>query len=206
MRKIAKVVAGIIAVLLSVWTGAKAVLDLIGRVLSAQDFVEPDGLVAKGLIWLFSTPWWVPGALGGGIVLVLAIVLLRTEAKHPTPQVDERGYIIKPDEVKHLVDAMERLFADEHELALTGRFNFGPEVNNRVAPFQHRERFKEVIRALEAPCRELGFHETALEIAMAESDLNDVVDVSQAYNIFHRISLILKSEIIKKVNFVSMKL
>jgi hypothetical protein len=103
MRSIAKIIAGAIALLLSFWAGAKAVLDLIGRALVAQDFADPNGLAAKGLIWLFATPWWVPGALASLIVIVLAILLVRLERHRyfVAPAVAAKPSAFPPERVEY---------------------------------------------------------------------------------------------------------
>jgi hypothetical protein len=53
----------------------KTMLDLIGRALSAEDFANPQGVLARGLLWLFSTPWWMPAAIIGVLTLLLVAYL-----------------------------------------------------------------------------------------------------------------------------------
>jgi hypothetical protein len=61
MIRIIAAVAGIIFTAISSFlTGARLVLDTLGRGLAAEDFGDPHGLIARGLAWLFTTPWWVP--------------------------------------------------------------------------------------------------------------------------------------------------
>jgi hypothetical protein len=74
IRRIAAVAGVLVSSLLGFWAGAKAVLDLIGRALAAEDFSKPDGLVARGALWLFNTPWWVPAILA--VAAVLGVLLL----------------------------------------------------------------------------------------------------------------------------------
>lgn len=77
--------------LLSVWAGLKLVIDSLGRVLVYQDFSKPDSLVAHGLVWLFKTPWWVPGVIAALLAAGLLIYLFhdggddKTEIRTPQP-------------------------------------------------------------------------------------------------------------------------
>lgn len=78
---------------LGAWSGGKAMLDWIGRIGAAQDASNPDGLTAKALLWLFGTPWWVPGL----IAVVFGFILLRYLAN---------SQVSKPDEHRsHLSDS-----------------------------------------------------------------------------------------------------
>src|SRR6516164_2482158 len=74
IRRIAAATGILLSTLLSFWAGGKAMLDLIGRALTVEDFAKPDGLVARGALWLFGTPWWVPGVLA--TLAVLGVFLL----------------------------------------------------------------------------------------------------------------------------------
>jgi hypothetical protein len=74
IRRIAAGIGIVVSTLLSFWAGAKGMLDLIGRALAAEDFSKPDGVVARGALWLFSTPWWAPALLAR--MAVLGVFLL----------------------------------------------------------------------------------------------------------------------------------
>src|SRR4051794_31199118 len=58
--------------LAGLWTGAKLMLDWLGRIEVATGLSKPEGLVARGLTWLFQTPAWVPGV----IAVVLTTILI----------------------------------------------------------------------------------------------------------------------------------
>jgi hypothetical protein len=75
MRRVAAGIGVLISVLLSFWAGAKAVLDLVGRALAVEDFSKPDGLVARGVLWVFDTPWWVPAVLATAAVLAVLLLI-----------------------------------------------------------------------------------------------------------------------------------
>src|SRR3984893_15621974 len=76
-RRVAAGIGVLITVLLSFWAGAKGVLDLVGRALAVEDFSKPDGLAARGALWLFDTPWWVPAVLAtAAVVAVLLLIYL----------------------------------------------------------------------------------------------------------------------------------
>jgi hypothetical protein len=75
IRRVAAGIGVLISVLLSFWAGAKGVLDLVGRALAVEDFSKPDGLVARGALWLFDTPWWVPAVLATTAVLAMLLLI-----------------------------------------------------------------------------------------------------------------------------------
>ena len=56
--------------------------------MTIQDFADPNGLVAKGLLSLFATPAWMPAAIAGVFSIFLVILLLlkeRTQSNAPAP-------------------------------------------------------------------------------------------------------------------------
>ena len=78
MKRFRLGLAYLFSAILGAWSGAKAMLDWIGRVGAFQDAGDPKGLTAKALIWLFSTPWWVPGLIA--ILFGLALLHLMRHA------------------------------------------------------------------------------------------------------------------------------
>ena len=86
--RIAGTVTVVFATLSAGWSGARLMLDLVGHALTVEDFVNPQGIVARGLVWLFSTPWWVPGLIAGalgGAMIALLNVLVVTLARESFP-------------------------------------------------------------------------------------------------------------------------
>ncbi len=74
-RKIALGIGWVLNALLWFWAGAKTTLDMISRGLAAEDFTDPHGLIARGLLWLFASPWWGPAAIAGILTLSLIAYL-----------------------------------------------------------------------------------------------------------------------------------
>ena len=86
--RIAGTVTVVFATLSAGWSGARLMLALVGHALTVEDFVNPQGIVARGLVWLFSTPWWVPGLIAGalgGAMIALLNVLVVTLARESFP-------------------------------------------------------------------------------------------------------------------------
>ena len=71
IAKVRVVLGAIGAALLFLWTGAKLLMDLIGRSTVYEDAQNALSLSEKGLNWLFQTPAWVPAFLALALTLVL---------------------------------------------------------------------------------------------------------------------------------------
>jgi hypothetical protein len=67
-RLIAIISTSILPTVLGGWAVLKFVLDNYGRADAFRGFAASDGMVAKGLGWLFSTPWWVPATLAFALI------------------------------------------------------------------------------------------------------------------------------------------
>jgi hypothetical protein len=71
--------------LFGTWALVKFVLDQIGRADVMMNIPSDQGLVAVGLRWLFSTPWWVPSLIPVGILAVWAWAALWLTRAAPPP-------------------------------------------------------------------------------------------------------------------------
>ena len=101
------------------------------------------------------------------------------------------------------MSTVERLCADEHEIALRGRFRFGPEDGaNRIARLPDRDRFRQTLLALRVACHELGLSVTTDLVDGAVRTLNDDVDVTEAHRAFNKVSEGLKVELGWKMRLV----
>jgi hypothetical protein len=83
-QRIVAVVAAIFGFFLSIWTGARAMLDWVGRGDTLSGLAGNSSLLSRALGWLFATPWWVPGLLATLMTLALIYLLLRP-SRDPAP-------------------------------------------------------------------------------------------------------------------------
>jgi hypothetical protein len=80
------------------WTGVKLLPDLFGWTTLPEDARTSLTLVERGVLWLLSTPWWVPGLLATS----LAVALIWMMRSKPDRVREVIHYISEPD-IPHIV-------------------------------------------------------------------------------------------------------
>jgi hypothetical protein len=72
LRQWWKWIAAVATAILWIWTAGDRVLDAYGHAGALAELLKPDNIIIQGLLWLFSTPSWVPA----GCAVVLTSVLV----------------------------------------------------------------------------------------------------------------------------------
>jgi hypothetical protein len=147
----------------------------------------------QGASGTVTTPWWAMALLGMGVALLITGWVLRASRLATV-----RG---RPFPVGFLGE-IERLCADEHEIALRTQIPFPEHADLGSARLERRDNFRDVIRALEAPCQELGLTATLRVIRSAIDGLQQEQTAAAGYHAFNRVSQSLKGELEEKWHLV----
>jgi hypothetical protein len=87
MRKILTIIsAPVLTTVLGVWAVLKLILDNFGRADVLQGAATKDGIVGKGVDWLFSTPWWAPGIVAALTFLFWAYLVHKALIAHKSTE------------------------------------------------------------------------------------------------------------------------
>ena len=68
-----RLLAWFLGTFLAIWATTKSILDFVGRAITVDDFTNPTGALAKAVVWVCGTPWWVPGFLA--LIVILAFIV-----------------------------------------------------------------------------------------------------------------------------------
>lgn len=130
MRRFFKTIfAALFAVGGWLWTGATILMNWIGRSTLYEDTENALSLGERGLNWLFSTPWWVPGFLGAVATFFLfyvfwprgqqpyLAVIAGTKVILPSPKQIMNGHCRFGPEYTHDLDKVIATGAPPHSIA-----------------------------------------------------------------------------------------
>jgi len=175
-----------------------AIISAVSAAIIAACAVITLGLrVVGGDVTATTTPWWaITVAVVALVALVVNIgaIIYRFARGTAQPRRFPQDFLTR----------IERLCADEHEIALRTVMPFAspPDQANGNNRLDRRDYFRTVISALEAPCRDLDLRITLKAIEDALRDLNRDLSTNAGYHRFNDVSQALKRELDDKWRLV----